>query len=178
LIGTGTYRAHHFHPVARQISAFVPPDSATATRIDSMKAKKEKKAKGKVIPVKVVNESLHVGVTAMPYLVSVFEGKEVSPGGQAIGPLGGLDLTGYSEYRLTLHLAGAPGSPFEITELFGPAGSIDQMGFQVGSGEIGQTGVLNYRACFEIFGPKNLFIQVRNGGHEPMQLNGTLYALR
>lgn len=139
---------------------------------------KGKKSKRKAIPVKVVNESLSVGVMASPCLVSLFEGREIAPGGRVLGPLGGLDLTGYGEYRLTLHFAGAPGTPFEIAELFGPAGRVDQMAFQVGSGEIGRQGVLNYRAQFEIFGPKNLFVQLTNKGLDPMEVNGTLYALR
>ncbi len=88
---------------------------------------KEKKRSGKIVPVRVVNESLNVGVTEKPFLLSLFEGREVVANGSALGPLGGLDLTGYSEYRLILHLVGVPGTPFAIKELFGPAGAIPQL---------------------------------------------------
>jgi len=131
----------------------------------------------KTIPVEVVNKSLDVGVTQKPFLVTVFEAKEIASNSNAMGPLGGLDLTGYSEYRLILHMAGTPGTPFVINELFGPAGGVDQVTFQVGGGEIAASGVLNYRARFDIFGPKNFFIQIKNAGPEPLLVNGTLYAM-
>ena len=95
-----------------------------------------------------------------------------------MGPLGGLNLTGYSEYRLTLHFVGQEGTPFSIQELFGPAGSVDQVTFEIGGGQIGSKGILNYRATFEIFGPKNLFIQISNHSDAPFQVDGTLYAVR
>lgn len=129
------------------------------------------------VPVEVANDVLAVDVARKPYLVTLFESKEVSPHGSAMGPLGGLDFTGYSEYRLILHFAGAAGTPFAIEERFGPAGTIDQVTFEIGSGEIGARGVLSYRGRFDIFGPKNLFIQVTNRGEEPFQINGTLYAV-
>ncbi|MCB1785639.1 MAG: hypothetical protein H6953_06475 [Chromatiaceae bacterium] len=138
---------------------------------------KLKKSKSKAIPVKVVNDTLTVGVTAKPNLLTLFEAREVPPGGHALGPLGGLNLTGYSEYRLTLHLVGAPGTSFQVRELFGPAGAVDQVVFDVGDGQIGPQGVLNYRARFDIFGPRNLFIQIVNNGDEAFLVNGTLYAL-
>ncbi|MCB1751080.1 MAG: hypothetical protein KDI74_05095 [Gammaproteobacteria bacterium] len=139
---------------------------------------KAKKRKTKIIPVKVVNVPLDVGVIAKPYLVTLFDAREISPNHSALGPLGGLDLTGYSDYRLTLHFVGAQGAPFSIQEMFGPAGSVDQMSFTIGSGRIGPLGVLNYRASFDIFGPKNIFIQISNDGDQPFQVNGTLYAVR
>jgi len=139
-----------------------------------VKAKKPQK-KSKL--VRVVNESLPVAVLDRPYLITLFEAKEVTPGGSAMGPLGGLDMTGYSEYRLTLHFVGEAGTPFSIQELFGPAGATDQVKFDVGNGQIGPRGVLNYRARFDIFGPKNLFIQITNQGEQPFQVNGTLYAV-
>ncbi len=143
-----------------------------------MKEKKLKPDKKKATKVKVVNDSLNVGVTAKPCLVTLFEAREVSPGSTLIGPLGGIDLTGYGEYRLTLHLAGTAGTPFSISEVCGPAGSIDQVRFDVGSGVIGPKGTLNYRARFDIFSPRNLFIQIRNEGKEPCQVDGTLYAVQ
>lgn len=143
----------------------------------SKKLEKSKK-KEKGVKVRVVNEPLNVGVAARPYLVTLFEAREISAQGSMMGPLGGLDLTGYSEYRLTLHLVGKPGTAFSIRELFGPAGSVDQVTFEIGDGQVGPQGILNYRATFEIFGPKNLFIQVSNHGDEPIQVDGTLYAVR
>lgn len=142
-----------------------------------MGKKTSKDSKKKAIKVEVVNDSLSVGVTAKPCLVSLFEAREITPGGSMLGPLGGLDLTGYSEYRLTLHFAGTPGSGFSIEELFGPAGTVDQVRFTVGGGEIGPKGTLNYRARFDIFGPKNLFIQINNDSTEPCLVDGTLYAV-
>jgi hypothetical protein len=139
---------------------------------------KSKKRKDKSIPVRVSNESINVAVTAKPCLVTLFEAREVPPGASALGPLGGLDLTGYSEYRLTLHLVGDTGSPFTINEIFGPAGAVDQIRFCVGSGQIGPRGTLNYRARFDIFGPRDLFIEVVNDGATPFQVNGTLYAVQ
>lgn len=143
-----------------------------------MKLKKSKGKKDKTVPVRVINETLNVGVTAKPCLVTLFEGREVGPGSKVQGPLGGLDLTGYGEYRLTLHLVGEPGTPFSVEEMFGPAGAIDQVHFAVGSGQIGPRGTLNYRARFDIFGPRNLFIQLVNDGDAPFQVNGTLYAVQ
>ena len=76
-----------------------------------------------------------------------------------------------------LHFVGEVGTSFSIQELFGPAGAIDQVKFDVGNGQIGPKGVLNYRARFDIFGPRNLFIQITNEGEQPFQVNGTLYAV-
>lgn len=139
--------------------------------------KKPKKSKHKAIPVTVVNDELNVGVSSRPNLLTLFAAKEIPPGGSALGPLGGLDLTGYGEYRLTLHIAGTEGTPFVIRELFGPAGAVDQVVFELDSGQIGAKGILNYRGRFEVFGPKNLFVQVVNRGDQPFQVNGTLYAV-
>lgn len=137
--------------------------------------KSDKKDKG--VKVRVVNDPIKVDVAIKPYLVTLFEAKEVVPHGSVMGPLGGLNLIGYSEYRLTLHFVGKPGTSFSIQELFGPAGSVDQVTFEIGAGQIGPQGVLNYRANFNIFGPKNLFIQISNRGDEPFQVDGTLYAV-
>lgn len=139
---------------------------------------KGKKAKDKSIPVHVSNDTVNVAVMTKPCLVTLFEAREVSPGTSALGPLGGLDLTGYGEYRLTLHLVGETGTPFTINEIFGPAGAVDQIRFCVGSGQIGPRGTLDYRARFDIFGPRNLFIEIVNDGATPFQVNGTLYAVR
>ena len=144
----------------------------------SKKSKKSKNAKEKALKVEVVNASLNVGVTAKPCLVKLFEAREVAAKASVMGPLGGLDLTGYGEYRLTLHLVGKTGTPFTINEIFGPAGNVDQIKFTVGSGQIGSHGTLNYRARFDIFGPRNLFIQITNEGGEAFQVNGSLYAVQ
>ena len=143
----------------------------------SKKLKKPKK-KDKGVKVRVVNEAIDVVVADKPYLVTLFEAREVGPRGSVLGPLGGLNLTGYSEYRLTLHLVGKPGTQFSIQELFGPAGLVDQVAFEIGTGEIGPQGILNYRGNFDIFGPKNLIVQISNRGDEPFQIDGTLYAVR
>ncbi len=127
--------------------------------------------------VRIVNEPLDVGVIAKPNLVTIFESREVAAHGSAMGPLGGLDLTGYGEYRLTLHFVGESGSPFSIQELFGPAGRVDQVKFEIGGGQIGPEGILNYRAKFDIYGPKNMFIQITNTGDTPFRVDGTLYAV-
>lgn len=137
-----------------------------------------KKAKNKALKVKVVNQPLDVGVRAKPFLVPLFEDKEIGPDGHTLGPLGGLDLTGYSEYRLTLFFVGEAGTPFSIREMFGPAGAVDQISFDIGNGQIGPKGVLNYRASFNIFGPKNFFVQILNEGDQSFRVNGTLYAVR
>jgi hypothetical protein len=139
---------------------------------------KLKKLLSKTLSVKVVNDPLDVGVKAKPFLVTIFDDKEVEPRSSTMGPLGGLDLTGYSEYRLTLHFVGEEGTPFSIEEMFGPAGAVDQIRFEIDSGRIGSQGILNYRGVFEIFGPRNLFIQIANHGDAPFQVNGTLYAVR
>lgn len=141
------------------------------------RSKKLKKSKHKAVAVEVVNEPLSVGYAGQPSLVTLFAGKEIAPGGHALGPIGGLDLTGYGEYRLILHLVGQEGTPFAVQEIFGPAGEVDQMRFEVGEGRIGPKGVLNYRARFDIFGPKNLFIQITNNGDAPFEVNGSLYAV-
>ena len=139
---------------------------------------KLKKLLKKTLAVRIVNEPLDVGVIAKPNLVTVFESREIAAHGSAMGPLGGLDLTGYGEYRLTLHFAGEAGSPFSIQELFGPAGAIDQVKFESGGGQIGPEGILNYRARFDIYGPRNMFIQITNNGDTPFRVDGSLYAVR
>lgn len=139
---------------------------------------KFKKFKKQTFSVKVDNKTLDVRIAAKPCLVTLFDSREVLPSSSALGPLGGLNLTGYTDYRLTLHLVGEPGAAFSIQEMFGPAGAVDQVKFEIGSGQIGPKGILNYRASFDIFGPKNLFIQVSNDSDAPMQVNGTLYAVR
>lgn len=133
---------------------------------------------GKSVPVTVVNEALTVGVTQKPYLVTVFENKEIAAFSKAMGPLGGLDLTGYGEYRLVLRLEGPEGTAFSLQEFFGPAGTHDQVSFDIGGGQIGPGGVLHYRARFDIYAPRNFFVQIANHGEGPIFVNGTLYAVQ
>ena len=109
---------------------------------------KTKKSKNKVVSVKITNKSLTAGVISKPCLVTLFEAITVSPNGSTQAPAEGLDLTGYSQYRLTLHLVGGQGSEFSIQEMFGPVGSVDQMAFDIGGGPIGPGGILNYRAGY------------------------------
>lgn len=139
---------------------------------------KLKKLLGQTHKVKIVNEPIDVGVVSKPVLMTLFESREISPHGKAMGPLGGLDLTGYGEYRLTLRFVGDPGTPFSLQELFGPAGSVDQLKFELGGGQIGPEGVLSYRARFDIYGPRNLFVQITNDGETPFSVDGSLYAVR
>ena len=81
---------------------------------------KLKKLLKKTLAVRIANEPLDVGMVAKPVLMTLFEAREIPAHGRALGPLGGLDLTGYGEYRLTLRFAGDKGTPFTIQELFGP----------------------------------------------------------
>ena len=170
-------------PIVRRTSRFAPPFGArtrlcprtgqrTAEDTETQKLLKRTHA------VKIVNTPLDVGIAAKPVLMTLFESREIPANGRAMGPLGGLDLTGYGEYRLTLHFVGEKGAPFTIQEIFGPAGSVDQVKFEIGSGQIGPDGVLNYRARFDVYGPKNVFIQITNGGETPFRVDGTLYAVR
>ena len=139
---------------------------------------KTKKSKNKVVSVKITNKSLTAGVISKPCLVTLFEAITVSPNGSTQAPAEGLDLTGYSQYRLTLHLVGGQGSEFSIQEMFGPVGSVDQMAFDIGGGQIGPGGILNYRAGCDIFNPSHLSIRISNNSDQPFQVNGTFYAVR
>jgi hypothetical protein len=113
------------------------------------------------------------------HLVTLFDRVEIPGHDTASGPAGGLDLTGYKEYRLVLRLEGPAGTPFTINELYGPAGEIDQLNSDIDSGTIGPLGSLNYRAKFDVFGPENFFIRVCNKGTEPLLVKGgSLYAVK
>ena len=111
-------------------------------------------------------------------LVPVFEGVQVAAGGNAIGPAGGLDLSGYRDYRLMLRIDGPPNAQFKVNELYGPAGSVQQLNVDIGAGVIDQFGGSNYRKVFDVFGPKFFFVRVFNLGAGPMTVNGSIYAVK
>lgn len=111
-------------------------------------------------------------------LVPVFEGVQVAAGGNAIGPAGGLDLSGYRDYRLMLRIDGPPNAQFRVNELYGPAGSVQQLNVDIGAGVIDQFGGSNYRKVFDVFGPKSFFVRVINMGTGPMTVNGSIYAVK
>jgi hypothetical protein len=111
-------------------------------------------------------------------LVPLFVNVTIPAHGNATGPAGGLDLTGYREYRLVLRFDGPAGTPFVINELYGPAGGIDQLNTDIASGTVDPTGFRNYRGNFLIYGPKSFFIRVLNNGTAPLRVNGSLYAIK
>ena len=110
--------------------------------------------------------------------VPVFQAVQVAAGGNAIGPAGGLDLSGYRDYRLVLRIDGPPNTPFTINELYGPAGNVQQLNIDIGNGSTDQFGGSNYRKVFEVLGPKWFHIRVFNLGTGAMTVNGSLYAVK
>lgn len=112
-------------------------------------------------------------------IISLFDKVEIPGYGNISGPSGGLDLTGYKEYRLILRLEGSAGTPFTINELYGPAGKIDQLNSDIANGTLDSSGVLNYRGKFDVFGPKHFFIRIFNRGSKPLIVRGgSLYAIK
>ncbi|WP_290547317.1 hypothetical protein [Aestuariivirga sp.] len=110
--------------------------------------------------------------------VAVFSGAQVAAGGNVIGPVGGLDLSGYRDYRLVLRIDGPPNSTFKINELYGPAGSVQQLNIDIGDGTTDQFGGANYRKVFDVLGPKWFFIRVFNESAGVMTVNGSIYAVK
>jgi len=110
--------------------------------------------------------------------VTVFAHVSIAAGGNAIGPAGGLDLSGYDNYRLVLRFDGSAGTPFTINELYGPAGPVQQLNIDIDSGTIDSLGTLNYRRKFDIFGPKSFHIRVFNRGTSALQVSGSIYAVQ
>ncbi len=110
--------------------------------------------------------------------VPVFQAVQVAAGGNAIGPAGGLDLSGYRDYRLVLRIDGPPNAAFKINELYGPAGGVQQLNIDIGDGVTDQFGGSNYRKVFDVFGPKAFFIRVFNLSAGTMTVNGSLYAVK
>jgi hypothetical protein len=110
--------------------------------------------------------------------VPVFQAAQVAAGGNALGPAGGLDLSGYLDYRLVLRIDGPPNAPFKINELYGPAGNVQQLNIDIGEGTTDQFGGSNYRMVFNVLGPKAFFIRVFNLGTGAMTVNGSLYAVK
>jgi hypothetical protein len=112
-----------------------------------------------------------------PKLVTLFSAVAIPANGNASGPAGGLDLTGFEDYRLVLRFDGAAGTKFTINELYGPAGNVDQLNVDIATGKLDPLGSLNYRGKFDIYGPKHFFIRVFNNGGSPLKLSGSLYAV-
>jgi hypothetical protein len=110
--------------------------------------------------------------------VAIFQGVQVAAGGNAIGPAGGLDLSGYRDYRLVLRIDGAPNAPFKINELYGPAGNVQQLNVDIDDGATDQFGGANYRNTFTVFGPKFFHLRVFNMSTAAMTVNGSLYAVK
>ncbi len=65
-----------------------------------------------------------------------------------------------------------------MNELYGPAGNIAQLNSDIATGTLDSLGSLNYRAKFEVFGPKALFLRVFNNGSAPLKVSGSLYAVK
>jgi len=128
--------------------------------------------------VKVVNPCLPVELCAQAKLVTLFDQVDIPANGNATGPVGGLDLTGCAQYRLVLRLDGTAGAPFTVNELYGPAGSLAQLNSDIATGTLDSLGSLNYRAKFDVFGPKAFFIRVFNNGSTPLKVSGSLYAVK
>jgi len=128
--------------------------------------------------VKVVNPCVPVELCDQVKLVTLFDQVDIAANGNATGPTGGLDLSGYTEYRLVLRLDGTAGAPFTINELYGPAGTIAQLNSDIATGTLDTLGSLNYRAKFDVFGPRAFFIRVFNNGSAPLKVSGSLYAVK
>jgi hypothetical protein len=157
-----------------------PKTSELAPQSNAAKSKAPgtKKAPLVVQDVRVVNDPLAVDVREDALLVTLFSRVTIPGGGNTLGPSGGLNLTGYTEYRLVLRFDGAANTPFTINELYGPAGNIDQLNTDIASGTIGSLGSLNYRAKFNVFGPRAFFIRVFNYGGSPLRVSRCLYAVK
>jgi hypothetical protein len=113
----------------------------------------------------------------MSLAAMLFDKVDIPAHGSTTGPAGGLDLSGYSDYRLVLRLDGKAGAEFTINELYGPAGHIDQLNVDIATGKVGSLGNLNYRGKFTVYGPKAFFIRVFNNGEAPLRVSGSLYAV-
>jgi len=112
-----------------------------------------------------------------PKIFTLFKNVNIPASGNAFGPSSGLDLSGYTNFRLVIRFDGPAGTRFTINELYGPAGAIDQLNSDIDTGTIDSLGSLNYRKKFDIFGPKNFSIRVFNNGAGPIKVNGSLYAV-
>jgi hypothetical protein len=116
--------------------------------------------------------------TPKTVLVTLFDRVLVPAGGNAVGPASAIDLTGYAGYRLVLRLDGTAGTPFQVNELYGPAGPVQQLNVDIDSGTVDDLGSLNYRRSFEVFGPRGIFLRIFNNGADPLQVSGSLYAIQ
>jgi hypothetical protein len=132
------------------------------------------------VDVQVVGQPVEVDVLEDVLKVSLFEGEVIAVGSNCIGPQGGLDLSGYSDYRLVLRVEGTAGDVFTINELYGPAGDIAQLNSDIDSGAVGPLGSRNYRHAFTVYGPEAFFIRIFNdsGNTGSMTVSGSLYAVK
>jgi hypothetical protein len=128
--------------------------------------------------VKVVNPCLPVELCEQVKLVTLVDQVDIAANENAIGPAGGLDLTGFTRYRLVLRLEGTAGAPFTVKELYGPAGSIEQLNSDIATGTLDSLGSLNYRGKFDVFEPKAFFIRIFNNSSTPLKVSGSLYAVK
>jgi hypothetical protein len=126
----------------------------------------------------VVKYTVQCKCTPTVLLVPLFAGVQVAAGANAIGPVGGLDLSGYRDYRLVLRFDGPPNAQFRINELYGPAGNVQQLNVDVDHGTLDQFGGSNYRKVFNVFGPQHFFIRVFNMGAGSMTVSGSIYAVK
>jgi hypothetical protein len=107
-------------------------------------------------------------------LVKLFDKVSIPANGKAFGGEG-IDLTGYTDYRLVLRFDGVSGTAFTINEMYGPAGGIAQLNTDIANGTLNGTS-LNYRRRFEVYGPTSFGIRILNHGTSALTVSGTLYA--
>ena len=99
----------------------------------------------------------------------------IAGGENAIGPH--VDLTGYTDYRLVLSVAGTAGTSFVINEMFSAVG-IGQFNANIHTDTVGASGSVLIRKKFEVFGPKSVAIRIINLGKTPIKAKGSLYAVK
>ena len=159
--------------MATKIAAATNAKPKTAAGKETAATKATAQKKPVATPVKCV-------CTCSPTVLNIpiFRAVQVNPGGNAIGPAGGIDLSGYRDYRLVLRIDGPANAPFKINELYGPAGDVQQLNVDIGDGTTNQFGNSNYRRKFEVFGPKGVFLRVFNMSNGAMTVNGSLYAVK
>lgn len=128
--------------------------------------------------VRVINEPLEVSVSETAPFITAFASCDVAPFATATSSLDGIDLTGCSEYRLTLRLSGESGTPFSISEQYGPIGDTDQIRFTIATSCISQEGILDFRGTFALYAPDSLAIVVKNDGGAPLVVDGVIFAVK
>lgn len=111
-------------------------------------------------------------------LVSLFTQVNIAANGNAIGPAGGLDLSGFKDYRIVIRFDGAPNAKFIINELYGPAGGVQQLNIDIDKGQTDSLSSLNYRKKFDVFGPMAFHIRIFNQSNAILKVSGSLYAVK